>query len=81
MGWRLPSYKSDGGHHCPHGSSEEPCWGQTSITDEECTEDYSDCWVYTQCEAHAYCHTWDWKYGASPHEEDRGATPLEDKEL
>ena len=83
MGWRLPSYKPDGDIHCFHGSNkDEPCWGQVQLTDEECTEDYSECWVYHQCEAHALCHTsFNWSgYKTSPYAEDAGAPPVEDGE-
>jgi hypothetical protein len=80
--YRLPSYKPDGRHHCWHGYDlAEPCWGPVSLTDEICSEDYSDCWDFYQCEAHALCHTsLCYKgYKPSPYAEDRDAVPVDDE--
>lgn len=84
MGWHLPSYRPvhDGhDHHCYHGNEPgEPCYGQVRLTDEECLEDYSDCWDIYQCEAHVDCHCYHsgWAYKVSAHAEDSNQLPCED---
>lgn len=79
--FRLPSYQPDGNNHCWHGDNPaEPCYGKVEITDEQCTEDYSDCYDIHQCEGHALCHTMSWwdGYKPSPHPRDQGQAPIED---
>lgn len=31
---------------------DEPCWGDVEVIDEQCTEDYSDCWWIHACQGH-----------------------------
>ena len=30
----------------------QPCWGNVEAIDEQCTEDYSDCWWVHACQGH-----------------------------
>lgn len=80
---RLPSYKSDGKNHCNHDSEQEPCYGEVELTDEQCTDDYSDCWDIYQCEGHVNCHTfYCWTgYKRSPYPEDQECLNLKNQDF
>ena len=50
-----PSYKKYHENDCCYywgNTKETPCWGQVKGVDEQCTEDYSDCWDVYACEGH-----------------------------
>ena len=59
-----PSYqKSFDGNDCPMlGTGQGICWGEVDIVDEQCTEDYFDCWGYYACEGHAEIYNYGGKY-------------------
>jgi hypothetical protein len=49
---------------------EEPCWGDVEAIDEQCTEDYEDCWWIHGCQGHKDVYNEPWvknvKYNPEP---------------
>jgi hypothetical protein len=79
MDWRLPSYKPADcrGDDCHSGwDKDKPCWGQTTVIDEFCTEDYSDCYWIHACEGHVNYYDGG-NYIPSHLPEDQGVEPQE----
>lgn len=82
--WRLPSYKKAtccGNGHCYYcNKKEEPCWGQTTVSDEvyseECPED--SYWIHT-CEGHIQFESFKGQYIKSNKIEDQNIEPINDE--